>query len=113
MTFLHFLVQHLNRLAGDIIFFPVVAQTAFTVLPSTHLAGLVVRGTLITLHWMAFISGAIFLASSLLYNRAAHGTTPPLSLSHLSILVMLALTANIAIRNYRENGRTSGAASRD
>jgi hypothetical protein len=42
---------------------------------------------------MAFISGAIFLASSLLYNRATHGTTRALSLSHLLVLVMLALTA--------------------
>jgi uncharacterized membrane protein YhhN len=78
---------------GALIFFPVVAQTAFTELPSAHLAGSVVRGTLITLHWMAFISGAIFLASSLLYNRAAHGTTRALSLSHLLVVVMLALTA--------------------
>jgi hypothetical protein len=42
---------------------------------------------------MAFISGAVFLASSLLYNRATHVTTRALSLSHLLFFVMLALTA--------------------
>jgi hypothetical protein len=94
MNFLRFLI--LLALAvwlGALIFFPVVAQTAFSVLPSTHQAGLVVRGTLITLHWMAFISGAIFLASSLIYNRITQGSSCPLSLSHLLVLVMLALTA--------------------
>ena len=94
MTFLRFLMLlALTVWLGALIFFPVVAQTAFTVLPSTHMAGLVVRGTLLTLHWMGFISGATFLASSLLCNRATHGTTRVLSLSHLLVLVMLALTA--------------------
>jgi hypothetical protein len=94
MTFLRFLM--LLALAvwlGALIFFPVVAQTAFTELPSTHLAGLIVRGTLITLHKMAFISGAIFLVSSLLYNRLAHGTTRTLSPSHMLIVIMLTLPA--------------------
>ena len=94
MTFLRFLMLlALTVWLGALIFFPVVAQTAFTVLPSTHLAGLVVRGTLINLHQMAFISGAVFLLSSLIYNRATHGTARALSLSHLLVLVMLALTA--------------------
>ena len=94
MTFLRFLMLlALVVWLGDLIFFPVVAQTSFTVLPSAHLAGLVVRGTLITLHKMAFISGAIFLVSSLLYNRATQGTARALSLSHVLILAMLALTA--------------------
>src|SRR5258707_6299530 len=94
MTFLRFLI--LLALAvwlGALISFPVVAQTSFSVLPSTHLAGLVVRGTLLTLHWMAFISGAVFLLSSLLYNRATQGTARALSLSHIFIVTMLALTA--------------------
>src|SRR5579863_4329775 len=94
MTFLRFLMLlTLTVWLGALIFFPVVAQTAFTVLSSAHLTGLVVRGTLITLHWMAFISGAIFLASSLIYNRATQGTARTLSLSHVLVLVMLALTA--------------------
>jgi hypothetical protein len=94
MTFLRFLM--LLALAvwlGALIFFPVVAQTSFTVLPSAHLAGFVVRGTLLTLHKMAFISGAVFLLSSLIHNRVAQGTTRVLSLSHILIVAMLALTA--------------------
>jgi hypothetical protein len=94
MTFLRFLMLlALVVWLGALIFFPVVAQTSFTVLPSVHLAGSVVRGTLITLHKMAFISGAVFLLSSLLYNRATQGTTRVLSLSHILIVAMLALTA--------------------
>ncbi len=94
MTFLRFLM--LLALAiwlGALIFFPVVAQTSFTELPSAHLAGLVVRGTLITLHWMAFISGAIFLASSLIYNRATQGSMRVLNPNHILFAAMLALTA--------------------
>jgi Domain of unknown function (DUF4149) len=94
MTFLRFLM--LLALAvwlGALIFFPVVAQTSFAVLPSTHLAGLVVRGSLLTLHWMALISGTVFLASSLIYNRAMLGQSRVLSLSHVLVLAMLALTS--------------------
>jgi Domain of unknown function (DUF4149) len=94
MTFIRFLMLlALTVWLGALIFFPVVAQTSFTELPSAHLAGLVVRGTLITLHKMAFISGAIFLASSLLNNRLALGTTRALSPSHILVVAMLALTA--------------------
>src|SRR5260370_1521685 len=94
MTFLRFLM--LLALAvwlGALIFFPVVAQTSFTVLPSTHLAGLVVRGTLLTLHRMAFISGVVFLASSLINNRATQGSFRAMATSHILVLTMLAITA--------------------
>jgi hypothetical protein len=94
MTFLRFLMLlALTIWLGGLIFFPVVAQTSFTVLPSAHLAGLVVRGTLLALHWRAFISGAVFLASSLIYNHATEGTARALSISHILVLAMLALTA--------------------
>jgi hypothetical protein len=62
-------------------------------LPSTHLAGLVVRGTLLTLHCMAFISGVVFLSSSLIYNRTTQGNPRALGLGHILVLTMLALTA--------------------
>jgi hypothetical protein len=94
MTFLRFLM--LLAIAvwlGGLIFFPVVAATSFSVLPSTHLAGLVVRGTLLMLHGMAFISGVVFLASSLIYNRATQGSPLALRLSNVLVVVMLALTA--------------------
>jgi len=78
---------------GALIFFPLVAQTSFSVLPSAHLAGLVVRGSLLKLHWIGMICGAIFLMSSLLYNRLLLGRTRMLALSHILVLLMLALTA--------------------
>jgi hypothetical protein len=78
---------------GGLLFFPVVAQTAFSALPSTHLAGLVVRNSLFKLHWMAFVSGAVFLASSLIYNRIMHGSPRTFALRHVLVLTMLALTA--------------------
>jgi hypothetical protein len=78
---------------GALIFFPVVAQTSFTLLPSAHLAGMVVRNTLINLHWMGIFAGIIFLACSVAYNRLALGRFLVFSASHILILIMLALTA--------------------
>ena len=78
---------------GALIFFPVVAQTSFSALPSAHLAGLVVRGSLLKLHWLGMICGAIFVASSLLCNRILRGRMQLLALSHILVLVMLILTA--------------------
>ena len=94
MTFLRFLMLlALGVWLGALAFFPVVAQTSFSLLPSTHLAGLVVRGSLLKLHWMAFICGAVFLISSLLYNRALRGGIRSSAGSNVVVIVMLALTA--------------------
>jgi len=94
MAFLRFLMLlALTVWLGGLIFFPVAAQAAFSVLPSTHLAGLVVRDCLLTLHRMAFVSGVVFLASSLINNRATQGTPRALGLGHILVLTMLALTA--------------------
>lgn len=93
MSFLRFLMLlALIVWVGGLIFFPVVAGTAFSVLPSAHLAGLVVRRSLIILHWMGIVSGVVFLAASLVYNRAAQGTPQIFSARHLLVSVMLALT---------------------
>ena len=94
MRFLHFLM--LLALAiwiGALSFFPVVAHTAFFDLPSQHLAALVVRGSLLKLHWMAFGCGIVFLISSLAYNRAILGRARAFAFSHILIVAMLALTA--------------------
>ena len=77
---------------GALVFFPAVAQTAFATLPP-HSAGLVVRDSLLKLHWMAFVCGFVYLASSLFYNRLSLGGARSLSESHMLIVVMLALTA--------------------
>ena len=78
---------------GALIFFPVVAQISFTALPSPHLAGLVVRNSLIALHWMGMGAGIVFLACSLAENRFAHGHFSSLRSSHSLVIVMFALTA--------------------
>jgi hypothetical protein len=94
MIFLRFII--LLALAvwiGALVFFPVVAQTSFTVLPSTHLAGLVVRNCLIALHWMGIVAGIIFLICSMIENRLTIGRARIFALSHNFIGLMLALTA--------------------
>ena len=76
MSFLRFLMLlSLVTWIGGLIFFAfVLAPTAFQVLPNTHLAGNVVGRALGKLHWIAIISGIVFLASSLIYSRLADGT---------------------------------------
>jgi hypothetical protein len=77
---------------GGLIFFPVVAQTAFSVLPTRHLAGLVVGRSLGILHWMGIISGVVFLSSSLLYSRVSAGTPDGFAMRNVLICLMLVLT---------------------
>jgi hypothetical protein len=78
---------------GALVFFPVVAQTSFSNLPASHLAGIVVRGSLIKLHWIGLGCGAVFLICSLLHNRLTFGNARVFSLSHVVVVFMLALTA--------------------
>lgn len=99
MTFLRFLMLlSLAVWIGALIFFPFVAQTSFSVLSIGHLAGLVVRDSLLKLHWMAFVCGFLFLASSLGYNYTLFGRAHVFGLSHAGlshalIISMLTLTA--------------------
>ena len=94
MSFLRYLMLlSLIFWIGGLIFFAfVLAPTAFQVLPSTHLAGNVVGRALGKLHWIAIVSGIIFLASSMLYNRLLDGTPHVFAMRHVLICVMLALT---------------------
>jgi hypothetical protein len=93
MSFLRFLVLlSLVIWVGGLIFFPVVAQTAFTVLPTRHMAGSVVGKSLGTLHWMGMISGLVFLASSLLYSRLSSGSAHVFAVRHVLVCLMLGLT---------------------
>ena len=78
---------------GGLIFFAfVLAPTAFQVLPSTHLAGNVVGRALGKLHWIAIVSGVVFLASSMLYSRLLDGTPQVFAVRHVLLCLMLALT---------------------
>src|SRR6201997_4683395 len=94
MSFLRFLMLlSLVCWIGGLIFFAfVLAPTAFSVLPTTHLAGNVVGRALGKLHWMAIFSGIVFLCSSLLYSRRIDGTARIFALRHLFLCLMLALT---------------------
>lgn len=78
---------------GGLIFLPIVAQISFTMLPSTHLAGLVVRNSLIALHWIGLAGGGAFLVCSLCEGRLARGTFSVFRPSHILVAIMLALTA--------------------
>lgn len=79
---------------GGIIFFAFVeAPVSFRVLPSTHLAGLVVGRTLTLLHWIGFASGAAFLLASMALQGRTSYRVRPLAGAHLLVFTMLALTA--------------------
>ncbi len=93
MSFLRFLMLlSLIVWLGGLIFFPVVAQTAFSVLPTQPLAGAVVRRSLGILHWMGMVSGLVFLAGSLIYSRISTGDAHTFSPRNILICLMLALT---------------------
>jgi len=94
MSFLRYLMLlSLVVWIGGLIFFAfVLAPTAFSVLPNTHLAGNVVGRALGKLHWIAIISGIVFLISSLLYSYLTQGTPHLFAMRHVLICLMLALT---------------------
>src|ERR1051326_3819226 len=94
MSFLRFvMVLSLVVWIGGLLFFAfVLAPTAFQVLPDTHLAGNVVGRALGKLHWIAIVSGIVFLIASLLYSRLTDGTAHFFAMRHILIVLMLALT---------------------
>ena len=94
MSFLRFLMLlSLICWIGGLIFFAfVVAPTAFSVLPTSHLACNVVGRSLSKLHWIGLISGIVFLVSSLLYSRLTDGTTHVFAARHVLLCAMLAIT---------------------
>ncbi|HEY3973848.1 MAG TPA: DUF4149 domain-containing protein [Candidatus Sulfotelmatobacter sp.] len=96
MSFLRFLMlMSLVAWIGGLIFFAfVLAPTVFApgVLPNTHLAGNIVGRSLGKLHWIAIVSGIIFLASSLFYSRITDGTAHFFAVRHVLICLMLGLT---------------------
>ena len=85
---------------GGLIFFAfVVAPVAFSVLPSTHEAGLVVRGTLTTLNTMGQICGLLFALSTLvLCSRAGTGGRKFLIAQALVVFLMMAATAVVQLK---------------
>lgn len=87
---------------GGLIFFAfVVAPVAFSVLPSAHIAGTVVAGTLHVLNIMAVVCALLLLAAcTALWMHAARSSQPLRATRLLSaqlwlVLVMLAATAYV------------------
>ena len=78
---------------GGLIFFAfVVAPSAFSVLPTRHLAGALVTRTLGALHWMGIVSGVVFLGASMGYSYGLRGAAQPGAARHVLIYAMLVLT---------------------
>jgi hypothetical protein len=78
---------------GALVFFGFVAYVAFTSLPDTHQAGIVVRGSLIALHHLGLIAGIVFLVCTLAL-LGTQGDSHPLRAAELvMVLAMLILTA--------------------
>jgi uncharacterized membrane protein len=96
MSFLRFLMLlSLVAWIGGLMFFAfVLAPTVFApgALPNTHLAGNIVGRALGKLHWIAIISGLVFLTSSLLYSRLTEGNAHVFAMRHVLICLMLGLT---------------------
>jgi uncharacterized membrane protein len=94
MSFLRFLMLlSLVVWIGGLIFFAfVLAPTAFSVLPTTHLAGNVVGRALSKLHWIGLFSAVVYLISSLLYSRLTDGAAHVFAARHILLCLMLALT---------------------
>jgi hypothetical protein len=94
MSFLRYLMLlSLIVWLGGLIFFAfVVAPSAFSVLPSRHLAGNVVARSINGLHWIGIVAGIVYLLSSVLYARVTTGTAHAFAARNIIVVLMLALT---------------------
>lgn len=78
---------------GGLAFFILVAMVAFKTLPTVELAGLMVRGSLISLHHLGLVCGLVYLVFTVLL-LATHKDTHSLRVVELLLAaVMLVLTA--------------------
>jgi hypothetical protein len=80
---------------GGLLFFAfVLAPIAFHILPSAHLAGLVVGGTLPVLHGIGLICGVLFFAATFIFWRNRRMPRRTLyAIEMVLIAAMLAITA--------------------
>ncbi|HLK31572.1 MAG TPA: DUF4149 domain-containing protein [Terriglobales bacterium] len=89
-----FMLLSLVVWVGGIIFFAfVVAPALFSLLPSPHLAGLVVTRSLKTLHWIGLIAGLVYVLTSFSYARLTTASVQPLAVRNVLVYLMLGLTA--------------------
>lgn len=111
MNFLRFLLAlSLAVWIGGLVFLPVLAQISFSQLPSPHLAGIVVRGSLLALHWLGLVAGIVFLVCSMIEARLARGQVALFRPSHIICALMLALTAISQFRIIPKMDSLRGAA---
>jgi putative copper export protein len=76
---------------GGLVFFVVVAQVAFSTLPSTHEAGMVVRGSLLDIHHIGIVAGFVYLLATTalrLLNRNSQGLYIAESLLVIAMLLL-------------------------
>jgi uncharacterized membrane protein len=94
MTILRFLMLlSLIVWIGGIIFLSFVeAPTAFSVIPTRHMAGTLVGHSLSILHWMGLFSGVVYLGSSMLLSSLTSDSAQPFAVRHVLVLAMLLLT---------------------
>lgn len=77
---------------GSIVFFILVAGVSFKVLPTVHEAALVVRGSLLMLHRLGLLAGALYLFFTLAL-LATQGDSHPARAAEIVIVIsMIALT---------------------
>lgn len=77
---------------GALIFFGAVAAVAFANLPDAHLAGLVVRGSLVKLHHFGLIEGFVYLLVTLALLASQRDSHPVRAVELILVIVMLGLT---------------------
>jgi hypothetical protein len=76
---------------GGVMFFPIVAVSAFGTTEDTHLAGTIVRKCLLTLHYEGLVAGAFIVI--LLLVAQAFGAFRRVAAAVVITLIMLGLTA--------------------
>jgi hypothetical protein len=77
---------------GGVMFFPVVAASAFSSTPDTHLAGTVVRKCLLTLHYEGLFAGALIIIL-LVFAQAIGALRRRVIAPVIVTIIMLALTS--------------------
>ncbi len=77
---------------GGLVFFGFVAAIAFKALPSAHDAGLVVRGSLISLHHIGMVAGLIYMVFTLALLATQRDTHPIRAAELVLVIAMLVMT---------------------
>jgi putative copper export protein len=96
---------------GGLVFFVVVAQVAFTSLPTTHEAGMVVRGSLLAIHHIGIVAGFIYLLATLalrLFHRNLQGLFIAESLLVIAMLLLTYYSSNSIIPRMERDRQALG-----